>query len=95
MEASAPEITFGLRFNRADLSRLKLYTVELRSRGADPEQIGLFDKALEAAENDEPLLVVCQHPGEVKQMAAGFVRHGFLEPTIDHIGRDGEPVSGR
>lgn len=89
------EITMGLRFSRADLSRLKLYTQELRSQGADPESIGLFDKAYDAAESGEPLLVVCHDPSEGEQMAAGFVRHGFLRPAVEHIGRDGEPVAGR
>jgi len=83
----------GLRFSRSQARILRNLVAQLR---ADPPRgdfdISLFDKAAEAAENGEPLHVLCSDRDEAERMAAGFVLWGVKRPSMELLrGVGGDP----
>lgn len=85
----------GLRFDKRDARRLLAFAEGLlNSRAADTEDVALFDKAAIAAAQGEPLHVICADPEEAKRMAQGFVRYGFLLPSVELISESqgGDPL---
>jgi hypothetical protein len=75
----------GLRFNRASIRVFRNLIDELertRPRGID---VGLYRKALESVEANEPLVVHFDHPDEIEQMADGFTALGIARPAIDPL----------
>lgn len=75
----------GLRFKRGDVRVLRNIVQDLEARRPEGVDIGLFTKALESAEADEPLVVAYDQRSELEMMADGFPRWGVSRPAIDDL----------
>jgi hypothetical protein len=75
----------GLRFARSQRRTLASLIERLRSTAPEDFDVGLFEKALESAEQGEPLIVLCSDPREVEAMADGFVRWGIKRPALEAL----------
>jgi hypothetical protein len=80
----APDhLRIGLRFRRSDVARLRQIVEHYANvNGVD---VSLFDKAREATEHGEPLIVLCDTPEEALQMAFGFMPWGIERPVIEDL----------
>lgn len=81
----AEQIKVGLRFGAAEAPLLRNIADQLRSERRGFEDISLFEKAAESAEQDEPLIVVCASKLEAERIAHGFTRWGIERPAIDEL----------
>ena len=75
----------GLRFKCSDVRVLRNIVRDLEARRPEGADIGLFKKALESAEVDEPLVVAYSQWSELELMADGFTRGGISRPAIDEL----------
>lgn len=82
--ATAPNVA-GLRFKRSDVRVLRNILQDLEARRPEGVDIGLFKKALDSAEADEPLVVAYDQWSELELMADGFTRWGVSRPAIDEL----------
>lgn len=77
-------MNIGLRFDKRD--RVKLRELARRVEQAEiPGDIATFTEAAKAAELEEPLVVICSHPDEAKQMAAFYRTLGCREPAVEEL----------
>lgn len=75
----------GLRFRRSQKRVLRDLIQQMESLQPENFDIGLFRKALESVEVDEPLVVICDTPEEVKAMADGFALWGIVRPAVEEL----------
>lgn len=80
------ELKIGLRFDRNQAPKLRELGDRIRSGQMDTHHAGVFDDAATAAENGEPLIVVCQHSDEAVMMAEGYVLYGIRRPSVEQLG---------
>lgn len=81
----ARQMQIGLRFRRGQARVLRAVAQRLASNGIKGEHIELFDKAADAAESGEPLVVYCTSRDEVVMMADGFTQFGLARPVIEEL----------
>ena len=79
----AEQLTYGLRFNRAQARTLRNIGDEAQRHGQG--DVGLYFKAAESAEIGEPLVVKCSSRDEVERMAALFATLGIKRPAIEDL----------
>lgn len=82
MTLTPSTLKVGLRFSPRDLTRLKHIAARGIEEGIDVE---LFDKAAEATEHGEPLIVFCDDPDQAQRMAWGFQPWGIERPVIEEL----------
>lgn len=80
-----PNLKLGLRFAQGEATRLRSIVDQLHAERRAAEDIHLFEKAAESAEQDEPLILVCTHAEEAERVAHGFTRWGIQRPAIDQL----------
>jgi len=86
MTATAtPHRLAGLRFNRASVRVLRNVITDLEALRPEGVDIGLYVKARESAEQDEPLVVAFNERSELELMADAFTRLGIARPAIDEL----------
>lgn len=83
----------GLRFARSQRRVLK--NIRDGALEAGQGDVGLYDRAIEAAETGEPLIVVCERASEVEHMAALFAYLGCRRPVIEELSQDAPHGAGR
>lgn len=79
-------MNIGLRFDRSQAPKLR--DLSVRVRAADlraGQRVELYDKAADAAEKGEPLIVACTKPEEALRMAAIFTVLGIETPAIEAL----------
>lgn len=75
----------GLRFDHRDTAPLRSIAEQMKSERRAEQDIGLFEKAAESAEQNEPLIVECSSKREIERMAQGFTYWGVARPAIDEL----------
>lgn len=85
VDLTAPHLVVGLRFRRSQTRLLRNLVDHLEATNLPGVDISLYEKAREAAEAGEPLIVHCESREEVEAMAAGFVAVGVGRPEIDEL----------
>jgi hypothetical protein len=73
----------GLRFRRGDRRVLVSIRDLAESRGQG--DVTLYNRAIEAAESGEPMIVLCDHISEVQTMASLFSTLGVHRPAIESL----------
>jgi hypothetical protein len=79
------EIQVGLRFERKDARRLREHAAHLRTLEAPGEFLSLFEKAADAAEHGEPMILVASSRLEIEQTAIGFTQFGVERPVVEEL----------
>ena len=74
----------GLRFRRGDARVLEAYAARVRN-GEIRGDVGTYEQAAAAARSGEPLVVVCDKPAEVQQMAALYGSLGIRRPAVEAL----------
>lgn len=82
--SASPSMRVGLYFGRSQVRVLRELVKQLGTMGQEDFDVGLFQKALESAERDEPLDVWCSTPEEAEQLADGFTLWGIKRPAIQY-----------
>ena len=75
----------GLRFARHDTKLLRFLASRIRNGELGGQAANVFEQAALAAETGEPLVVYCDDPIEVVQMAAAYIRDGVTRPVIEEL----------
>lgn len=74
----------GLRFERSEAKKLR--DIRDRAKSADlMAEVELYEKAAEATERGEPLIVHFDEIEEVAAMVGMFVLFGIKQPTIEEL----------
>lgn len=73
----------GLRFERTQAAALRQLGHNVESAGVG--DTGLFFKAAESAEDNEPLVVYCSDAGQAQEMAALFATLGCKRPGVEDL----------
>lgn len=77
----------GLRFARRDARLLRSLEGAVRNGELHGQAANVFGQAATAAESGEALVVHCDNPIEVVQMAAAYMRYGVSQPVIEELRR--------
>jgi hypothetical protein len=77
----ATSYTFGLRFERKEVPKLRLWADRVKM-GDATGGAELYERAADAADRGEPLIVEAAYPAEVIALAEGFVVLGLERPEI-------------
>ncbi len=75
-------IKLGLRFYHKDAPRLRQLADRVQQADLTGEALSTFQLAADAAEQNEPLIVVCRQAEEATQMAQGYTQFGITEPNV-------------
>jgi hypothetical protein len=78
-------MTVGLRFHPTDARRLREIAQRIRAGELGKQHVGLFDKAADAAQTGEPLIVQCTDPVEAIVMADAFPSWGVGRPVVEEL----------
>lgn len=77
----------GLRFRRGDAKVLDAWAARVRN-GEAIGNVSTFEQAAQAARAGEPLVVICEDPAEVHQMAALYSMCGIKHPAVEALSGD-------
>lgn len=75
----------GLRFQRRDAPHLRRLEAMVKNGELGGEAASVFGNAALAAETGEPLIVYCNEPREVVEMAVAYIRYGVNRPVIEQL----------